>query len=100
MLNLENDDSPKIKILTNQEKIKDLSLTKEKTYFMFHHENMSIDDIAKKRDYKKQTIEDHLVEAYKLMLPMDLTKVGYSKQLFEELRDIIQSEEIKNDISS
>ena len=33
------------------------------------------------------------------MLPMDLTKVGYSKQLFEELRDIIQSEEIKNDIS-
>ena len=33
------------------------------------------------------------------MLPMDLTKVGYSKQLFEELRSIIQSEEIKNDIS-
>ena len=48
---------------------------------MFHHENMSIDDIAKKRDYKKQTIEDHLVEAYKLMLPMDLTKVGYSNYL-------------------
>ena len=99
MLNIDQDNSPKIKISTNQEKIQDLSLTKRKTYFMFHHENMSIDEIAKKRDYKKQTIEDHLVEAYKLMLPMDLTKVGYSKELFEELREIIQSEEINKDTS-
>ena len=57
MLNLENDDSPKIKILTNQEKIKDLSLTKRKTYFMFHHENMSIDDIAKKEITKNKLLK-------------------------------------------
>ena len=92
----------KIKISTNQKstkKLKDLSLTKRKTYFMFHHENMSIDEIAKKREYKKQTIEDHLVDAYKLMLPMDLTKVGYTKQLFDELKQIVESDEINNDIS-
>ena len=102
MVNMQDQGSPKIKIITNQDsakQLKSLSLTKRKTYFMFHHENMSISDIAKKRDYKKQTIEDHLVDAYKLMLPMDLTKVGYSKQLFEELRSIIQSEEINNDVS-
>jgi ATP-dependent DNA helicase RecQ len=102
MVNMQDQGSPKIKIITNQDaatQLKDLSLTKRKTYFMFHHENMSISDIATKRDYKKQTIEDHLVDAYKLMLPMDLSKVGYSKQLFEELRSIIQSEEINNDVS-
>merc|ERR1711871_1269687 len=79
--------SPKIKINTNKvnQKINELSPTKRKTYLMFYNQNLNIEDIAKIRDYKKQTIEDHLVEAYKLMLPMDLTKVGYSKQVFEEL---------------
>ena len=102
MIGLDSNSSPKIKISTNKnsgKKLTDLSLTKRKTYFMFHHENMSIDQIAKKREYKKQTIEDHLVDAYKLMLPMDLTKVGYTKQLFEELKEIVESEEIKNDTS-
>ncbi len=88
-----------IKIDTNNSEIKKLSVTKRKSYFLYHYNNLSIDQISKERNYKKQTIEDHIVDSYKLNLPLNLKPLGYNKDLFNILKEIIRSERINNNTS-
>jgi len=93
------DEKINIKINTDDSLIKDLSLTKRKSYFHFHYDNLSIDQIAIKRQYNKGTIEDHIVDAYKLNLPLDLTKIGYNKLLLEKLKSVINSKSINGNLT-
>ncbi|VVU94970.1 RQC domain [seawater metagenome] len=89
---LVNSESPEcnIKVNTSEADIKKLSLTKRQSYILFHHNNLSIEEIAVHRKYKKQTIEDHIVEAYKVNLPLNLDKIGYSKQIYNLLNPIFK----------
>jgi RecQ family ATP-dependent DNA helicase len=88
-----------IKIDTNNSEIKKLSITKRKSYFLYHYNKLSIDKISKERNYKKQTIEDHIVDSYKLNLPLNLKPLGYNKDLFNILKEVINSKEINKNIN-
>jgi RecQ family ATP-dependent DNA helicase len=83
----------KIKINTESDDldIRKLSVTKRQSYLLFQHEKLSIEDIALKRKYKKQTIEDHIVDAYRVNLPLDLSKIGYDQSIFEQCKMIIKN---------
>lgn len=79
----------KVDTIDSDNKIRNLSVTKRQSYIMFHHQNLSIDEIACKRKYKKQTIEDHIVEAYKAELPLDLKKIGYTPEICNTLLPLV-----------
>jgi len=52
------------------------------SYNLFQSDNLSIEDISKLRNLAIMTVENHLVEAYKKGLRLDLERLGFSNELF------------------
>ena len=96
-----SDDKP-IKINTNEKLTKDKNIsfsTKDMSYKLFMENNMDLDMISKVRNMKKQTIENHLVNAIKMNKKLDLIRLGFTKKIHKIIKKVINSDEIKNDTS-
>jgi Werner syndrome ATP-dependent helicase len=76
-----------------------LSETKFQSYKMFQHDNKSIIDIAKDRNIQKQTVETHLVDAFKLNMPLNLEKVGFNKNVHKLINKTLSNNSISADFT-
>ncbi len=86
--------------------------TLEVTYELYQKQGMSINDIAKARNLKSQTIENHITKLYQKGNNLDLEKLGYDNkryklisQKIKELRyqkqclaEALELSEIKNSL--
>ena len=68
------------------------------TYTLFT-QNHSIHAISIARELKKQTIEDHIVDAIKHNMEVDLEKIGLNKNIYKQIKKTINSEVINNNTS-
>ena len=81
-----SDDKKPIKINTNEKLTKDKNIsfsTKDMSYKLFMENNMDLDMISKVRNMKKQTIENHLVNAIKMNKKLDLIRLGFTKKFIK-----------------
>jgi len=63
--------------------------TVNSTYDMFHNQNMTIEDIAKKRNIKISTIEDHIVKAYQADKELDMNKLKFTDDIYQSIHNRI-----------
>ncbi len=76
-----------------------LSLTQMISYQLFTDNQQSIAEIAKTRQLGTSTIEGHLVDALKLQMPFDYTKLTLSKTKYNEIVTIIMTSPLNGDVS-
>lgn len=80
-------------------KMRKLTQTKLLSYTMFHEKGMSMIEIAKHRDFKKQTIEDHLVDAFKSGLELDLNKLSINKKIYDDVVKVVNTNNMRETAS-
>ena len=79
-----------IKIQTiSKTEVKVSSETIDITYDMYHNQNMTIDEIAKKRKYKTRTIEDHIIKAYSDNKDLDMNKLKLTDNVYNTIKNKI-----------
>ena len=81
--------------------LKKISVTKVPThiqsYELFQTEKKTIDEIASIRGFTNSTIENHLAECLKSKLPLDIHRLGFTKEKSELILGIIAT--LNGDIS-
>ena len=76
-----------------------LSPTVMITYNLFHDDHKSIQEIAKIREYKLTTIEGHIATCVENGCQLDFKRLGMTREIYDYIINIIQSEPLNGDIS-
>jgi len=76
-----------------------LNSTQQTTYDLFQTGKKTISEIALIRQLTTMTIETHLIEALKSQLPIDFDRLSLSKEKYQYILDLINSDLLKGDVS-
>ncbi|ELU04337.1 hypothetical protein CAPTEDRAFT_214721 [Capitella teleta] len=102
----ESEESKKRKLeeekeLDNQQKslFMKMSETARMSYSLYEEENKAVESVASIRGLKTSTIFNHLSEAIKIGLPLDIDRLGISARIIDLITNVIRQPPINSDIS-
>ena len=67
----------------------DNTSTTGQTYHMFQNKKMTIKDISRLRNIRPQTIENHITELYRRGYELDLHRLEFYDDIYEQIHDKI-----------
>ncbi|ELU08558.1 hypothetical protein CAPTEDRAFT_162090 [Capitella teleta] len=87
--------------LDNQQKslFMKMSETARMSYSLYEEENKAVESVASIRGLKTSTIFNHLSEAIKIGLPLDIDRLGISARIIDLITNVIRQPPINSDIS-